>query len=314
MSTTLYFSKVNINSHIYNVYNSKEELNRIIKLLINNICDDIQYTKENLIYKEEGTPLVYDATYKFSSITKLDASYRNSIVGSIIKTSKIFTKKYDEEKKEFFIRPIENDEVIRFYFDIYSEIVVFYTAQRFGYAEFNEVFRELLNISASNSGEEFNFEIMLLKQGLSIEVIENELRRIGKIRTLKIDIIPPNPDEELLEKIRENGEGLLNSMKEGNLTETSILFTSSATEGMKLESAVVKNELKKVEQIHTALSTRDALNKGYANIEATSTDGRTYTTRETRPQKDILEKKDIGIREFADICKKKITSYLANLL
>lgn len=307
MSTTLYFSKVNVNSHIFSVYEKPQKLMEILNLLLVKIKNDIGFDKEVLRHDENGEAYVYKAHYKFSSIEKLGSKFNNAIVGNVIKTFHLFVNKIDDDGKVIRI-PVENNEVVRFYFDVYKETVAFHRTSWFGYVDFTEAFKQLLNASMKDCEEEYNFEVSLLRKGLNIQEIKSQLKKIGVIETLRIEIIPPNPNGPLLNGISSNGEKFLESAKEGNVTSRSILFTSKAQTGLLLDSEIVSDELEKVETIHSKLSDEEAVGKGYVTVEASSKNGRVYSTKDSNPIKDKIADGIVGITEFAETCMRKITS------
>lgn len=314
MSVTLYFSKININSHIYNVYEDKKELKRILDLVYLKIKDGVEYKREAQKYQENGETYLYDANYKFSNIHKLDGELKGTIVGTIIKNSKLFINEVDEKTGKIKKKAVPNSEVIDFYFDVHNEIVAFHTTNRFGYQEFNLAFKHLLNISTSEPDEEYNFEVSLLKKGLNVKDIKKELKNIGKLEMLKIEIIPPNPDDGLLDNIQKNGEKYLNSIKAGNITNTSTIFISKTQKGLNLDAKVIEEELEMINKIHPRLSSEEATQNGYVTVEATNKNGRFYTTNDNKPVKDTLDDKPTNPLEFAKACKRKISSILNSLL
>ncbi|MBP2240330.1 hypothetical protein J2Z40_000885 [Cytobacillus eiseniae] len=310
MSITLYFAKVNINSHILEIYKDKKKRNEILKLVFLNLKEGIKYKKSNLNYTENGETYTYDADYKLNNITKFDD---DTIVGSVIKTSYLFANKLNEETGEVTKIPVENSEVIEFYFDVYKEKIAYYRTNRFGYAEFPQVFKEFLNICMSSKREEYNFEVSVLREGLNVEDIQNQLKKLGRLETLKIEIIPPNPDDELLDGIQDNGEEYIEGIKEGNITYTSTAFESKDSRGLNIDAKLIKKELNKVNNIHPKLTDVKAIRNGYLTVEARNKSGRFFSTNKTKPITDKLEEKPSSIVEFATLCKRKIVS-LANSL
>lgn len=315
MSVTLYFSKININSHIIEIYEEKsaheaqEARKAILKKLYLNIKEDTDYTQKELRKDENGEEFLYEAHFKFNLIEK---SNDYTITGNIIKKSYLFVNEVNEKTGEIKKIPVENSEVIPFYFDVYREIVAFYTRNRFGYKVFDYAFKELLNKSMSNEDEEFNFEVSIYKQGLSVDAIQSQLKQIGKLETLKIEIIPPNPDDDLLDAIQQNGEEFLNDIKRGNVTQRSTIFTSTAPAGLNIDAKIIKQELQKLDQIHSKLSSEEATKKGYATVEATNKSGRTFSTNNNKPIKYKLDKKPKNLKEFAQICKQKVLAVVGS--
>ncbi|MFJ7932113.1 hypothetical protein [Peribacillus sp. NPDC096448] len=314
MSVTLYFSKVSLNSHIYEVYEQKLDLKNVLKTLYLNIREGIEYINEGLRIKEDGESFLYDASYSFNFIEKADGELVDTVIGSVIKTAKIFINDIDKKTGKMTKRAIDNKEVINFYFDVYQEIVVFHTTNRFGYKEFNMAFKELLNKCMFSQDVTYNFEVGLIKQGLNVQEIKQQLRDIGKLEYLKIEVIPPNPDDELLRGIQENGEEYLGDMQAGNVTEKSILFTSSAPEGLNINSKIINKEIEGIDNIHSKLSSNEATKMDYVSVEARNQNGRVYSTKDSRPVKYTLDEKPLNLLDFAKVCKRRLATLLSTFL
>jgi hypothetical protein len=314
MSVTLYYSKVNINSHIFNVYDDKTELNRILMELYLNIQEGSEYFREEARINDSGEMFIYNAKYKFNTIEKFDGVLADTIVGTIMKDYPVFVNEPDPITGKIRKVAVENVEVIEFFFDVLNEIVAFHTTQRFGYQEFNIALKGLLNLSMSKHDEEYNFEVALLKEGLSVKDIKEQLKSIGKLEALKITIIPPNPDDDLLDSIHNNGEQYLNRIKAGNVTQRSILFTSKARQGLNIDADVMAEELNKIQEIHSELSSEEAVTNGYVTVEAINKEGRTFTTNDNRPVKDKLEDRSLTPKQFALTCKRKIAALFNSFL
>ncbi|QAS54440.1 hypothetical protein [Halobacillus litoralis] len=313
MSKTLYFSKVNINSHILRVYEDKKEFERVIKELYVKIKDDVEYVSEAIQMDDEGNPYTHKEIYKFKSIEKYKDELDFTITGKVFKTMTIFIGEENGETGEIKKIPAEHTEGIEFYYDLYKEIITFNTTSRFGYVKFNDVFKKLLNKCMSTKNERYYFEVSLLREGLNVNEIKKQLKSIGELETLRIEIMPPNPDDELLDSIQSNGEEYLDSYKDGNVTQRSILFTSRAPEGLNVDSSMIDNEIEQLDKIHSKLSSDEATLKGYVNVEATNKSGRFYTTNDSKPVKDKIEKPS-GLLDFAKECRSKINALVSNIL
>jgi len=158
MSTVLYFSKINVNSHIFEVYDDKSKLNQILEDMYNKIDENIIFYRQE-INPEDGS-IVYEAEYQFVGLEKiLPNEFPNlTIAGSILKKGPIFINVQDDNKN-LVRKRIENSEKIDFYFDINKEVVAYHSTQRFGYQEFNIAFSQLLGICMSDEDEEYHFEV-----------------------------------------------------------------------------------------------------------------------------------------------------------
>lgn len=315
MGATVYFSKINLNSHIIDVCNQEENADQALRTIcdeiIVNFNDGTTYIREDEAYKDDdGTVHTYDAVYKLGTIVKHGHEYNNAISGAIYKESRIFYKEMNTEGI-LVNKSVKNHEVITFYYDVYKEIVGFYTTNRFGYKEFNEAFKEILNKCMYKEGEpkdtQYYFNVELYKKGLKLEQVRSDIKKLGKIKTLKVDIPLPNANKEILNKIK-TGEALVNAMQVANVTEKSTLLVSRAKGGMDLDSDVVNEPLCEVEHIHPLISGEEALNKGYAAVTAETPDGIEYTTKEQKPLKVNISDEDKSRGGFTDVCKKLIAS------
>lgn len=313
MTLKLYFSKVNLNSHILETYDTPKKLKSILNRLYININDDITYEKEEIERNEDGEINSRTIKYKMTRIEKYGKEFNDTIIGSILRESTLYVNQsFDESTGELRKAPVPNSEVIDFFFDVKKEVVVFHTTQRFGYKDFNEAFQNLINRAMIT--EEIYFEVYLLRTGISLENIRQKLKKLGRLESLKIDIIPPNPNDDLLNDIHQNGEKYLDSAKQGNVTHKSILYTSKSPAGLKLDAPIIENELNIVQSLHSSLSEEESIQKGYIIVEAVSKNGRSYTTKENNPIKDTLEEKPPGRYNLALVLKKKLEDVFNSLL
>lgn len=313
MSVTLYYSKINISSHILKIYNDKNVKNGIDKKILINVKDNISFTKEIIRLDSSGEEHIEELKYKFHAIEKFDSELDYTIVGKVIKDSTIFVSKYNEKTKQQIKVPTENSEVIDFFYDIKKEIVVFHTSNRFGYADFTNAFQELLNKSMEVEKEKYLFKVKLVREGLSLDKITKQLKEIGKIEKLTIEINPPNPDDELLDSIQKDGEKYLENIKKGNITQRSVLFASDAPEGLNIDASMIKEELSQISQIHSKLTAEEAQKKGYVYVGAINTSGRTFSTDDNVVVRDRIDTKPRNPKEFALMCKKKVSGILRSV-
>lgn len=305
-STTLYFAKVNLNSsHIFEIYDKSYELKDILEKLYNSISKDIIHKR---IDEYDGIE-TYRAIYSFEDIQKNDQE--KYIYGTVVKKSDIYANQRDQNNKPIKVA-VENEEYIKFYFDVLQETIVFHTTNRFGYMEFIEAISRLINTSINNvygndEDEYYNFEVSLRRCNLNLLNIKEELKKLEYVETLRIDIIPPNPDPDILEEIRKNGEERLEYLKSGNVTYKSTLLQSKSSTGIVLDSDIVNEELDEAVNLHSKLSSEEALNKGYVQVEAVSREGSTYSTKDSQPVKQVVDKdflKDLD--GFVSFCKRSI--------
>lgn len=302
MSTTLYYGKINLNSdHIFKVYEKPDLLKETLLKLKNSIKDGVVY-KYTQIYKGEEVKINH---YVFSDVDKLD----DGIYGKVVKKAPIFANQTDEKGKLKKIA-VDNEEIISFYFDVEREIVAFYTTNRFGYSEFCKAFASLItkSINEEYTQEVFGFEVSLINNNLNMKEIQSSLKELGALEEITIDIIPPNPDEELLNELEKNMDKIrLKDYKTGNVTGRRSSLKSTSSTGLVIDSEIVKQELASVYDICPEITAEDAIKKGYATIEAKNTDGRTFSTNDKKPIKDIISDEVVNDKEeYCKTCKYKI--------
>lgn len=302
MSKKLYYGKINLNSHIFDVYDKKKNLDTIGKLIMANFKEGISYLRDDLLFADEnGKDIKYTAEYKINYINKLLDS--DSIVGTIIKKSDLLSNDVNEETGEIKKVPVPNKEIIKFFYDINKEIVCFSRTARFGYSEFCKAFENILNSCMNIGGEEYIFNVDILREGIDINEINNSLARMKNIESLEIKITPPNPDSDLLGAIEENGEEVIDSMKSGNITSKSILFTSKAPMGLNLQAKEIQDSINLANNLHSKLSIKESTTKNYIEIEAKEKSGRNFSTKDTKPVTNYIDGKITGDHEFATTCK-----------
>ena len=277
-SISIYFAKININSHIHKVYeNGSEEKYRILNLLYASMQDEVSYIKypswEN---KEKDMEYEKEIEFKFSSLDRFDDTI---IVGNIIRTSDLFVTQINPEDNYPSRVPVENSEIIQFYFDSNKEIVAFYTTQRFKYREFEKVFEHLINKCMQQKyKEKYYFEVSLLSKPTNFVDFQQQLKKQKGIEELRFEIVSPNANDEYINKVIENGEAKLEELKDGNITKKSIVFTSKAPNGLNLSSNIFNKEFDDMNAVYQRLTDSDKIDKGYVRGSAISSDGKKVTT------------------------------------
>jgi hypothetical protein len=311
MSSVLYFAKINVASHVQQMYKSgHEKREEILNLIIKNINNELECDREAK-YSVEGEEETYNANYKFKYIQK-DGKV---VIGNVIKNAPVKVRKLDERTGNIYVNAEENFELIQFYYDVSKEIVTFYRTQRFGYKEFVTAFEMLLNKAMENEEDDYEIEVELLREGLNIDKIKEELKKLGKIKDLKITINPPNPNEEQLDSALKRGEEELEEFKKANITSSSVLFETKDKDGINIDSPMVEKEIERTNYIHSKMKSEEATSKGDAKIEASNINGRSFSTEKSDPIKDSItasQKDDFG--EFIEVCQKKIASVISSFL
>lgn len=300
MSMTIYFSKLNLASeHVYEAHKDVYYLRPIQDKIFVHLTEELAYERHDQRITIEGEMHTYDAEYKVIRVQKDEAE--GVIIGDICKSSFIFYKEIDEQTKEIKVRTVPNSEVVRFYFDVYKERIGFYTAQRFGYSEFNEAFAGIINKCMEEQGLEYSFSASLCTEGLKLDEIKDELKKMKDIKQLKINFQPPNPDGDLVRRMQQHGEEKLEEMENANVTYVSTIFMSKGSRGLNLDSKLVSDSIGQVEAVHS-LKEGEATAKGYVTVEALDSEGKKYTTQESKPIKREIKR----LVEFGDACRQMI--------
>lgn len=303
MSMVLYFSKLNlVSGHIFEVYKKEDLLLKILDVLRINLQSGMEYNCETVEIDSLGEKVVNTIKYKINIMEKGD-SY---IKGHLCKDSTVYYKTFDNDKGELIRHSVPNTEAVIFYFDVFNEMVGFHTANRLGYKEFNIALTGIINKCMEQYMLEYRFDLSLINEGLNINEITEQLDKIGNIKELKFKFQPPNANTEDIKRIRENGEGLINGMENANVTNMSILFTSTGTTGVNLKSEIVKENIERIEGINSILGDKSAISKGYIAVEALGKNGKKYTTAESKPVKSVID----NIENFYEECKKILASLL----
>lgn len=284
MSMTLYFAKMNINSHIYEVYENKDSISKIFDKVYSDLSEVVTYEKEKLFGKD-GEQYLQINTYKFQDLDKMIGNENDRIIyGTILKESYKYLKQGISEDGSFVVNKIPFLEKNMFCFDVKNEIIVFNRTVNFGYKEFIDVFEKLLNrcVNQTESEDQFWFDISLLNKGIKIEELKTELKKLGAVEQLQISIIPPNPNSELLNEMSEQGQ-FLQKMKNGNVSLYVVNLESKGSSGVDLDSPVVNDELNKVSQIHKKLSEEQVTSKGYLKVRGRTRKGESFSSQDSRP-------------------------------
>ncbi|MED4126738.1 hypothetical protein [Shouchella miscanthi] len=258
----LYFSKVNVNANIFDVYSEEIKIKDILDQLYFNISDEKEYAKreEKTFINDEGNfeSIVNEELYNFSELEKVTLEGRKYITGKLIRRYPLHTEQWDIKKRESRkVTHSNNSTSIFFYFDISTEIISFTERQKFGFKQFNEAFQELLNIYMDSTG----FEIFLLNDPFTIE---ERLRNAHKIYRLKSTIIPPNNNDSYLKELYDDE---VSQMQESNVQKKTNIFEvhKKSVKGINIEADMVK----RVVNSNVAI---DKFARGYGTIEVDGED------------------------------------------
>ena len=301
----LYHAKLNLNSHIFDVYNKKISLVDVMNNVERHFKEGIMYTKKVSRLNPETNELIeVEEEYKLRDVFNIG---KREIVGRIGRESLVYVNQ-ENSQKELIRKPIENIEVIDFYLDLDKEVVVFNTRVRFKFKQFVEAFENILNLS-QQKGKRFEFRVALITDHLDFNDIKAELSKIKKIKSLEISIIPPNPDNDLLDEFENDMEDYLRELEVANLTKQVMSFESANSRGLNVDSEFLDRKIREAAVLHSKVSPEMAVNKGYVKIKAVNNKGRVFNT-ETKSlyTKEVSLSNNASIMDFAEVCKRELIS------
>ena len=296
MGVVLYFGKLNlITDGLFSIYNDPSLMDDLYTKLYIGMSDGLSYTKERPIKQNDGEWATEEIKYELHVLSK-DTSYCE---GWLYKESKIYYHIRNPHSKALEQRAVDSTEGIRFCLDIKHEQVAYNTTNRFGYKEFLEVFKELVNQGQILIESPYIFDIALITSGLGIDEINAELRRIGRIKRLSIRMQPPNPSSELLKELNKRGDDMIENMRNANVTTYGMTFESKGEKGINLESDLIENRIKDLTGLNNRITVEESTKKGYIEVDAEAMDGSKFSTKDHKPHKYVIP----GIDVFPEICK-----------
>lgn len=303
MKAVLYCSKINlISQELYQAYQNEDVLPKVLATLLGDLSPDVVYEEINKFDNENGEIVVSTINYKLS-ISEKTSDY---VYGHLCKDSTLYYKTFNEKTKMSETKSTPYTESVQFYFDVFNELIVFHTASRLGYREFNNAIEGIINKTLEENNRDFRFSVSLRTEGMEIQEIEEELKRINNIYELRFRFQPPNPDSDTLNRIRENGERLLDTMEDANVTRISHVFETKGGRGLNIDSELIKENIDNIKNMSSVTGEKNAVGKGYIVVEAVDAHGKKYTTDEEKPFKVEVKSLDHFIRD----CKRLISGIL----
>lgn len=298
----MYYAKVNLNSHIHELHNKQITLQEVMENVERNFNEGLMYEKEIPVLNPETKEFSYE-THEFK-VREIYSVGKREITGRIGKESHVYVNQENNEK-ELVRKSVDNIEIVNFYWDMDNEIIMFHTRTRFGHKEFVDAFQHFLN-EATKKGKGYKFEVSLLTDNISLENVKQNLKKLKSIKYIEISIIPPNPDDDILEEIEVNKEEYLKRYDEGNITKKINILESSGRKGLNVDSQILTDNFKEISSIHSGLKIETSLNRGYVRIKAIDSKGRIYNTGEKTPMKSTLNLVGDNIIKFAEECKSEL--------
>ncbi|MFZ3580504.1 hypothetical protein, partial [Virgibacillus sp. DJP39] len=287
----------------HEMHSKKGSIEEVITRILKSLNDEIEYVKEetkNFVNdsgdEEEITTV---ETYNFSNLDSIEDINEYYISGELVRRYPMKAEEFDPEtrKAETVIYP--NHAVSTFFFfDLRTEILVFFERNKLGFNQFLVGFKGLLEAHIPDIG----FEIFLETDNYPIR---ERIKMIHKVHKIKSTIIPPNANEEALEKLYDEDTEL---MAKGNIHRRTTLFESNKRheKGLDIESNVVSSALNLGEAY---------LHRGYGKLEV---EGETkkglevhYDSDKDSPfQTKITEKQKNNFKSFIEHAKNGITIFL----
>lgn len=301
----IYFSKINLNSvGLIEMYKKEELLVETKEAIVSFLKSGTVYEVDEYYVDENGQKHLFTTKYKISIGAKKD----EYISGYIYKTAVIYYKSFNESsaKPESHFQPTIED--IKFYYDINREIVGFHTRNRFGYQEFNLAFKEILNTCMMKSQSKLRFNVDLLNEGLEIDEIESELKKINNIKKLEFKFKLPNPaDDQMLDDLSNGLTDLAEELENANANAMSVIFDSDGGIGLNIESSEIQKNITRIGKLTKSVDDKNAIKYGYVRVKATDSTGKIYTTEEQKPIKREL--KDDSDDNFFIACRDTILHF-----
>lgn len=301
----IYFSKLNLNStHLLEMYKKEELIDNMRKSILSYFSHGTVYEEESLFKDELGEVHVVKTKYKLTLGLRKD----EYITGIIYKSTILYYKELNEKTGEVEFRTIPTIEDVKFYFDIYREMIGFHTRNRFGYQEFNNAFANIINTCMNANNSELKFSVDLYNEGMEIGEIERELKQISNIKKLEFRFRLPNPaDEYMVDELKDGLTDTAEQLEDANAHSLSIIFDSDGKIGLNVESGEIKRNINRVGHLTQGVDDKSAVQNGYAFVKATSKDGKIYTTEESKPIKREITDDESG-ETFFKACRDTILS------
>lgn len=225
----LFFSKMNINDEIYQVYEGKIQIDDLLNEIYKNL------TNKDSIHEDDG------ARYKLFDIDKLE---NNIIQGRLGYIKPGVHSSYDPDKDTAIdIEDKNKMDYITFYFDVQNEMFV-YTITPVLTKKRVLLMLESLIKRSTGIGVKFVMEA-------NMREVNQELRNFHVLKKVILDVVPPNGDKnEFASLFSLNAE----TVAESGATSIKQQYSTRSAEGINKESKLIKNA-------------KDGISLGYAEGE-----------------------------------------------
>ncbi len=303
----IHYAKLNVNSHIYDVYDKKISLEDILSSLYVKISDTFDYEKiitKTVEIDGEQRTINQVEIYNFAEIDKFVDGHAKRITGKLVRRIPIHSEEFDDVTRTVKEVVYENNSVSTlFYFDLEKEIVTFIERQKLGYNQFLEAFKMLINKMDNTIG----YEVFFLKDPFSIQ---ERLESAYKINRIKSVTIPPNVNERHLKRLYDLD---LKRMKEGNIAKKTleIEVNEKSNEGINKNS----NEVARIVRLNDAFD-KYAPGYGKLEIDGENSDGTPFkydSEKDSTYKTHIMDNDKRSLLKFIDLSKKGISIFLAKI-
>lgn len=306
MSITVYFGKINlVSEHIYKVYSKELNMRDILLDVLIHFQPGMCYQEEHTYIGEDGQQHTNTINYSVYIREKTDTYIR----GRLDKEFRLIYKEKNPITQELESKTISNTDAIEFYFDVFNEMVGYNTSSRFGHKKFLEIFGQMINQSVKIAEKEYIFSVDRYTQGINMNDLYTELKSIEGIQRLTFTFKPVNPDSDVLESIQQNGKDRLEEFEEANITQKSILLTSTSRLGLNIDSQMVKEVMGELDTLQRDVKIEHATKNGYVKVEATGKDGITRSTEDQAPIKRYIKR----WTEFKKACEEVINKRIVRV-
>ncbi len=291
MSITLYFAKLNlISEELFRLYENPEERKKIAAALLESLRSGKCWKKESYFTDDSGT--LHKTAIEYSVHVVQYNPSEGCAEGWIYKKNKLYYKTLDSSTNTLVQQSTKNTDGNRFVIDLNHGFVGYNTSNRFGYREFIEAFREIVNLGEAAKEYSFRYNMSLCVSGINLEEIKRELRDVGRIRELRIRMQPPNPSDELLDELQKRCDGLVKDFKDANVTGLELLYSTNGALGIDLDAPLISERINDIQGLYSGLPVEESTKKGYVSVEGTNVSGGKFSSGDAKPIKRIVE--DIG--------------------
>ena len=301
MNRTLYFSKVSLDSQeVYDLvdnYDFRYKLtNDIIYMLKHNSELVVPYSYTD----EDGEAHSGEIKYTLSIQEKTDSD----IHGFLDRTTLLFVKQRDEEGI-LKTHAVNDTEAVEFFYDVLHEYIAYDTRQRFGKNMFNDAFGLMMNHCSEQEGFSYSFYLGSYNKGMSIDEIQEAIKKDKHIKELIITYRPANPDEKMIEKVRKASES--ERIKDSKAAERSIIYKAKGRDCIDGSASIIQDDLQTLVELNKGIDIKEMTQFSYAEVKSVNESGDVKSTADAKP---FTRKFKDDINEFIAEAKRGISQIL----